>query len=135
MKGLALVLIGIFLLNLLVAVWLVILALLDRYHQREAAREIEDLERSFALASEGSDVLATRRLGGGRRSTAVRDRIRSPHRAIVGRGSPGLPRLVSRAGVSLGLAALTLCVAIAVPDLGGRQGVTSADGPSSVVFP
>lgn len=131
MNGLALILVGIFLLNLFVAVWLVILALIDRYQHREATREVEALERSLALPSPRPDVLAARRIGASG-TLAVRDRTR---RAIVGRGSPGLPRLVGRAGISLALAATALWVAVALPDLDRRPTITSAQDGTRNPFP
>jgi hypothetical protein len=131
----ALILAGIFLVNLFVAGWLVTLGLIDRYQLHRASREVDDLERSLAMPSAGRDVLSARRFGGGvYRAIAVRERSVA-QRAVAVRRSSHLPPLVGKASIGVALASAVLWVAVAIPDLGGQQTVTSADKGVSVSFP
>jgi hypothetical protein len=131
----ALILAGIFLVNLFIAGWLVTLGLVDRYRRHKVTREVDALERSLAMPSAGRDLLSARWFGGTQRAIAVRERRVGIHHVIDVRRLPALPRLVRKASIGVALASTVLWVAVAVPDLGGRSTITSADDGVSVSFP
>jgi Fibronectin type III domain len=128
---------GIFVVNLLIAGWLITLGLVDRYRCHRVTREVDALERSLAMPSAGSGALIAGRIGGAHRGVVVRDlqRVAGTHRAVAVRRLPGMPRLAGRATISLALAGMALWASVAIPDLGDRPAIRSSDDGERLQFP
>jgi hypothetical protein len=135
MSAVAWLLAGIFVVNLLIAAWLITLGLVDRYQRHRVIQEVDALERSLAMPSAAP---IARRIGGMHRGVVVRERARvagAAHRAVAVRRSPGMPRRVGRASISLALAGMALWASVAIPDLGDRPAVRSSDDGGGLEFP
>ena len=135
MSAVAWLLAGIFVVNLLIAAWLIALGFVDRYRRHRVIQEVDALERSLAMPSA---ALIARRIGGTHRGVVVRERARvagAAHRAVAVRRVPGMPRPVARASISLALAGMALWASVAIPDLGDRPAVRSSDDGGGLQFP
>jgi hypothetical protein len=133
-ETIALILAGIFLVNLFIAGWLVTLGLMDRHRLQKATQEIDSLERSLAMPSARRDGLSQRRSGTMHRAISVRERSVDAHGFIV-RRFPVLPRLVGKTSIGIALASMALWLAVVVPDHAGLSTITSANHGASVSFP